>query len=276
MKKILVIYHKNCPDGFGAAWVAWKKFGEKAEYLPAAYPSSLPKNLKGREVYMVDYCYSEEKMKLILKSAAKVIALDHHISQRKAIKLSTEYVFKEHNSGAVIAWKYFFPKKKVPRLLLHIEDNDTWRFSLKNTKEYLAYLDTLAYDFKSWDKLVKDFENNDKRKIFFDKGVSIVNFINKNVEALTSSAEWVKFNNRNCLAVNSPIFVSEIGNVLANKAGGIGIVWCKKGNKLKVSLRSNGRVNVSRIAARHGGGGHKAAASFFVDIKGTVLKFPWR
>src|SRR3989344_1169898 len=32
-KKIAVLYHKGCTDGFGAAWAAWKKFGARAEYL---------------------------------------------------------------------------------------------------------------------------------------------------------------------------------------------------------------------------------------------------
>ncbi|MFA5052525.1 MAG: DHHA1 domain-containing protein [Parcubacteria group bacterium] len=275
MKKILVIYHKNCPDGFGAAWAARKKFGAKAEYLAAAHPSSPPKDLKGREVYMVDYCYSEDKMKSVLKSAAKVVVLDHHVSQREAVKVSTEYVFGETNSGAILAWKYFFPKKSAPKLLLHIQDNDTWKFALKGTREYLAYLDTLPFDLKTWDKLIKDFENPDKRKEFFNKGSSILSFSKQNIETLSSTAEWVKFAGRKCLAVNSPVFVSEIGHVLATKAKGIGIVWCKKGDKLKVSLRSNGKVDVSRIALKYGGGGHKAAASFVIDAS-NPLKLPWK
>lgn len=32
--KPLVIYHAACADGFGAAFAAWLKLGDEAEYLP--------------------------------------------------------------------------------------------------------------------------------------------------------------------------------------------------------------------------------------------------
>ena len=35
--KPLVIYHANCTDGFGAAFAAWLKLGDEAEYLPMEY-----------------------------------------------------------------------------------------------------------------------------------------------------------------------------------------------------------------------------------------------
>ena len=35
--KPLVIYHANCADGFGAAFAAWLKFGDEAEYQAAQY-----------------------------------------------------------------------------------------------------------------------------------------------------------------------------------------------------------------------------------------------
>jgi len=31
------VYHKDCMDGFGAAPVAWKKFGGEASYIPVSY-----------------------------------------------------------------------------------------------------------------------------------------------------------------------------------------------------------------------------------------------
>jgi len=34
---IVVVYHKGCMDGFGAALVAWKKFGDQANYIPVSY-----------------------------------------------------------------------------------------------------------------------------------------------------------------------------------------------------------------------------------------------
>jgi len=36
-KEIVVLYHANCLDGFGAAYAAWKKFGDTADYIPVQY-----------------------------------------------------------------------------------------------------------------------------------------------------------------------------------------------------------------------------------------------
>lgn len=35
--KPLVCFHADCTDGFGAAFAAWLKLGDDAEYLPMAY-----------------------------------------------------------------------------------------------------------------------------------------------------------------------------------------------------------------------------------------------
>lgn len=38
-----VLYHANCPDGFGAAWAAWMALGSAdVNYLPCAYGRPLP------------------------------------------------------------------------------------------------------------------------------------------------------------------------------------------------------------------------------------------
>ena len=38
-KNIVVLYHADCLDGFGAAYAAWEKFGDTAEYIPVQYLS---------------------------------------------------------------------------------------------------------------------------------------------------------------------------------------------------------------------------------------------
>ena len=42
LMKTLVLYHANCPDGFGAALAAWKHFGNEAEYVPVQYGKEPP------------------------------------------------------------------------------------------------------------------------------------------------------------------------------------------------------------------------------------------
>ena len=50
----LVVYHGHCPDGFGAAYAAWLRLGESAEYVPAEYGSYPVLNVTGLDVYILD------------------------------------------------------------------------------------------------------------------------------------------------------------------------------------------------------------------------------
>src|SRR3989344_4937574 len=118
-KQIVVFYHADCTDCFTSAWVAWKKFGNRAEYLPYFHDDEPPK-MKNKEVYMLDMTFPEKVTRRLMKDKS-LYALSH--------------------SGCVLAWKYFFPKKPVPEFLLYIEDVDIWRQKMKGSHFLYCYLD---------------------------------------------------------------------------------------------------------------------------------------
>ncbi len=273
-KSIVVLYHKNCPDGFGAAWVMRKKLKDKAEYIPVVHQNPPLASLVDKEIYMVDFCYNADVMEKLKKKNKKIFVIDHHISQKEAVKISDGGMYDIKHSGSVLTWKYIFPDKKVPLFLRHIEDRDIWKFELNNTKEYLAATDCLDMDFKLWDRIAADFENPAKRKKYLEQGKSIISYQNMTIAQVVGNAEPVKFEGKRAYAVNCPVIVSEIGHVLANMApDGIGIIWNYKMGNIKISLRGNGKADVSKIAAKYGGGGHKGAASFMIPAE---IKLPWK
>ena len=47
----------------------------------------------------------------------------------------------------------------------------------------------------------------------------------------------------------------------------------EKDGSVHVSLRSDGAVDVSKIATQFGGGGHKTASGFYVK---NISKLPWK
>lgn len=274
-KKIVILYHNNCPDGFGAAWAAWKKFGNKAKYIGVNHTEAPPPGLRGKEIFLVDFCYGESDTRRIQNRAKSLTVIDHHIS-RKNIALSVpDHRYASNHSGSVLAWKYFHPKKKVPRLLRYIEDVDLWRFVLPRARELNAFLDMrLTFSFQSFNALVQRFENRKSRNQFAHEGEIILEYQNVLVDdAMKNSAERVRFLGHTVLAVNSPFIHSEIGNALAIQRGSFSIVWSKKYGKIVVSLRSIGNFDVSKLAARYGGGGHKNAAGFSFPFN---KKFPWK
>ena len=274
MKPIVILYHKDCFDGFGGAWAAYKKFGKKADYFGIEHQAKPLKKLKNKEIYFVDFCYQKKEiMEKLLKENKKVVVIDHHISQKETIKISSEYVYSLEHSGSVLAWKYFHPQKPIPKLLRHIEDIDLWKFKLTGTKELMMALDIRDFNFPVWDKIAKDFENSKKRRKYFEVGKILIKYRQKLINKLSSRADKAKIHNHSALIANSPVFQSEIGNALVEKGAALGIIWSQRNGKRYFSLRSNGKVDVSKIAKKYGGGGHKAAAGFSMDIKKPL---PWK
>ena len=89
--KPLVIYHANCTDGFGAAFAAWLKFGDNAEYLPMDYgkvktPEDFDMKVslaaKDNGIYILDFSFPRPVMEALFAHAEKVVWLDHHATSR--------------------------------------------------------------------------------------------------------------------------------------------------------------------------------------------------
>jgi len=265
-KKILVLYHADCSDGFGAAYAAWKKFGDSADYLPILYKTS-PPDVRGKIVYLLDYGYPKDVTDAIARNAERFVMIDHHITNEDTVKKASEYVFENSHSAAVLSWKYFHPDIKVPTLFEYIEDKDLWKFSLPFSREVSRWFAGLPADFVAWDGVVSDFEDEKTRNTFIAEGSRILAQVNKVISDLVSRAKPIVFEGYKTLIIETPVFHSEVGNALAQKMPPIGIVWVEKNGKYSVSLRSDGTVDVSKMAEKYGGGGHKSASGFVLDTK---------
>lgn len=272
-KKIVILYDGGCSDGFGGAWAAWKVFGNKADYVGVRHDEPPPRGLKNKTIYLIDFTYSEAVMKKFLRENRRVTSIDHHATAEKAAKLTEKYLYSINHSGCVLAWQYFHPKKPLPKLLKHIEDTDLWKFKVPHTKEIFAYLNLFPLNFQLWDKLIKDMENPAKYKSAVQGGKLLLQYEEKRFTNLMENAQKVRFCGYKTLAVNSANWPSQIGNLLVKKMPPIGIVWHQRANKISVSLRSNGAVNVGKLAEKFGGGGHKKASGFSLPLN---KKLPWK
>jgi hypothetical protein len=273
VKKVLVIYHGDCPDGFSGAWAAWKKFGNTAEYFAASREAG-PPDVKGRKVYCIDFTYRPAAVvKKMAREAEELVLIDHHITSKPLMELAPEFWFSLEHSAAVLAWEYFFPSKPVPQLLKYVEDGDLWKFKLPKSRELGAYMSVFDFSFKNWDALARTFQSAARRTQAAKEGAFLLRFTQGVVRYVVDNARLVRFEGMKVLAANAaPMFHSEIGHALAKKKPPLGIVWREERGVIRVSLRSNGKVDVAKVAEKYGGGGHKAAAGFNVPVGG---KLPW-
>lgn len=166
-KKIAVFYHADCLDGFGGAYAAWKKFGDEAEYYPSKYGHEpLVEETSGKETYFIDFCYPQEVMDKILKSAASLVVLDHHEGIQEVVKSMPQHVYDSNRSGASIAWNYFHPNTPLPKLIQHMEDEDLYRFKMPDTRALGVYLSANDFSFPFWDKVATDLDDPEKERKF--------------------------------------------------------------------------------------------------------------
>ncbi|MDP4001832.1 MAG: DHHA1 domain-containing protein [bacterium] len=278
-KDTVVVYHADCFDGFTAAWAAWKKLGNDAEYIPFSRYGDFP-ILKNKKVYIVDYCpETTEDIKKLIQNNKKLVIIDHHVSEAEVIKSAPEHVFNTKHSGAFLAWQYFHSKAPVPELVKYVQDYDLWSFKLSGTREVInmiGFQDLKKATFENWSEIDRILSNKSQKKKYLEKGDIIENY--KGIifrDIIDNQTQKVEFEGYKVLATNCPrIFRSEIGNLLAKKNPPFAIVWSQTSKKTVVSLRGVGDFDVTKIAEKYpGGGGHKSASAFSFPL-GTPL--PWK
>ncbi|OGG62376.1 hypothetical protein A3C19_00315 [Candidatus Kaiserbacteria bacterium RIFCSPHIGHO2_02_FULL_54_22] len=276
-KDIAVLYHGSCPDGFGGAYAAWKKFGDTAEYIPVKHGWPVPEGLAGRKVFILDFSYPQEEMDFIVETAGSVTILDHHLGAREVVESVPEHVFDEKRSGATIAWSYFHPDTSVPALLKHVEDGDLYLFKLPDTRAVIAYVYIRPFAFSEWDRFAQELENEETRKSLIEKGRVYAEHFALLVEQIANKAVLVSFEGIECYLVTAAdMFKSDVGNELARRKPPLGLIVNFHGDVINVSLRSDPSIDVSAIAKKYGGSGHPQSAAFRLKwgdpLPWTVLK----
>lgn len=261
----IVIYHKNCADGFAAAWAA-RLAHPDWEFYPAVH-SDPPPIVRDRQVYLVDFCFKRPVMEQLLDEAEFVCVLDHH---KSAMEDCQSLMFREHKplrgifdmerSGAGITWDWFHPGKPRPPLLDRVEDRDLWRFAFPNTKAVQASLFSFPYDFDIWTDLMLHRKLEDLEA----EGIALMRKHMKDIEELIATAAVRKVVlGTEVPVLNCPYFhSSEAGNVMAQgEAFAVCYYDAKEGRRFSLRSAADG-VDVSAIAKRYGGGGHFHAAGF--------------
>jgi oligoribonuclease NrnB/cAMP/cGMP phosphodiesterase (DHH superfamily) len=274
----LCIYHGGCDDGFGAAWAVRRALGFDVDFHPGVYQQD-PPDVADRNVVMVDFSYKRPVLDAMAARARSILILDHHKTAAEDLigfptpPLSwggydrliaqagcVHAMFDMNRSGAGMAWDFFHPDSERPEFIDYIEDRDLWRRSLPFGDEFTMCLRSYPQDFNTWDQL---FARGVQSMI--DEGRAIKRYYRLRVEELKAHAYPTNLGGVPCWISNAPYFAaSEVAGELCDAAGadfGACYFEVTKG-EFQYSLRSRGDFDVSAIAKKFGGGGHKNAAGF--------------
>ena len=261
MSKPLIIYHGKCPDGMTAAWAVQKALGE-GDYI-AALHGEAPPDVTGRDVIIVDFSYKRPIMEAMYQNAKSLLVLDHHKSAQADLADLPFAQFDMNRSGAGMAWDHFHHGRPRPALVNLIEDGDLWRHALQGTREFQLRLEMEPMTFESWDRIGNMSEL--EISAYIAEGRLLKRAFDAEVASLLKDRYPVSVAGETGLAVNATSrYSSELGHHLAELSGTFGMVWRQLDGVLKVSLRSTGGYDVSLLASKMGGGGHRNAASFSI------------
>jgi hypothetical protein len=270
-------YHAGCPDGLGAAWAVRQAWGEAAEYRARGHDEEIDTNeLDGVQVVYVDFAPSNDELIELAETAAQVVVLDHHITSLERIEADPaidnaisgrghRIHFDLEHSGAVLAWHYFSPDQSVPDLLRYVEDQDLWAWKLPSSHEVNAAIGSYPLDFDTWDDLARRSASE-----LACEGVPIVRANRTEIERALHGASCVWIDGQRIEAVNASTNRSSIGHELAKRAAygrPWGCVYRMTGGRVSATLYSIGDFDVSQLASRLGGGGHRNAAGFSVPLR---------
>lgn len=262
---ILILYHARCPDGFGGAYAAWKKFGNNARYVAVEHRTHIPDDVAGATVFCIDHCFPADVTTQLVARAESVMVLDHHSTNREVIAAYPGWQYSDTHSGSVMAWQYFHPNTPLPLLFKYVEEDDLWNFTLPNSKTIRRWVNIQPMTFKRWDAMVTAFEDPAQLAEITRTAQAYEEYFNHFVEEYAQKAERVLFEGIETLAVQAPSFLRhDVGHRLTTLKGPLGIVWRLEGAGIRCSLRGDGTIDVAALAERHGGGGHHNAAAFLI------------
>jgi len=257
-----VIYHANCTDGFGAAYSAWKLLGNRTEYYACKHGTP-PPDVKDKNVVILDFSFDNATIKKMIEDSNSLLVIDHHKSAMVELHDISNTYFDMTKSGAMLAWEWFHPGKEPPKFIRYIQDRDLWKWELDYSKEFSAAFDMVPFEFEEFEKFEDDSVFDDAVK----RGSYILAYSKTVIKKVCEKAVKRKYKGMKVMVVNSSHWMSEIGARLAPDCD-FAVIWYydHEDRINKISLRAfHDAVDVSEIAKRFGGGGHKKASGFQIS-----------
>ena len=275
---IKVLFHSyganHCPDGFAAAYSAWRKYGDAAKYIPVEYQSGEEQYRqylsevgqwdKEDEVYILDWSAPRAVLQEIKTLVRSLVVLDHHKTAQEQLLGLDFALFEMKKSGAMLSWEYFNPDSEIPALIKYVQDRDLWTKALPATEEMHLALGSFRQSFEVWNVLAS-LSIKDYCALMVQIGRPLLQAKESKIAAWIKKAKWINLAGHKILGLEVEDFslISDGLNKLCkeNSSTPFAAAWYIQEGQKVWSLRSLG-VDVGEIAKSYGGGGHSKAAGF--------------
>lgn len=279
MSNIYVLHHDDS-DGYASALTLYRKFGDKAKYIPVQYGRSLPKLTYGpnTEVYIVDFSYSREILVDLYSKVGTLLVIDHHDTAQEELACLEFAIFDLSKSGARLTWEYFNPGKQMPVVMELVEDRDMWIRSSDETDYFEAGMKASGryQSLKYWNDVL---ENHDELQRVLDHGKILEEEVRRTVSDFVTKKRYkvlpFYFNGRRYRAAiyNATTLISRLAaGIYSSKQDSIEMTisyFITQDSEVIFSFRApmENDVDVSAIAKHYGGGGRAKTSSCKVPLQ---------
>jgi hypothetical protein len=292
---MICIYHNRDLDGFCSGAIVKRRYPD-AVMIGFDYGQSLPELPEGEAIVMIDVSLPMPEMyRLAARSGWNMVWIDHHksaIEQYKQFLLpppnplkegETEQpcepfltaVLDERHAACEIAWKHLFPGERVPDVVELLGKYDTWTDF--GTGEWNDLIYPFQFGMRIRCNSVETFPTNMFMPFgphgliagIASEGRLVLKYQAQYSELICrASAFEMDFEGYRCICLNACGLNSEtFKSVYDEGKHDIMLLFYSNGKKKTVSLYTKKNIDVSAIAKKYGGGGHKQAAGFTIVVR---------
>ena len=263
MKKVC-LYHSADLDGKCSGAIV-KKIYPNCQLYGIDYGQPCPWDLiKDKTVIIVDFSFPIETM-IKLNQISDLIWIDHHISAIKELEKSGVKIKGLRNTAKAacgLAWVYF-QKPPTPKTVKMLGAYDRGDLSDPLTLPFqygMRQFNTDPENQELWSDMFKDIRFAE----IYKQGQNILQYVRRHDEKFSHAYCFeITFEGLRCVVLNrQPLNSKVFDSVWDENKHDLMIGFAKRQDVWQVSLYTTKDIDVSEIAQRHGGGGHKKAAGF--------------
>lgn len=300
VREVVVFFHSRDLDGWMSAAIVQKRYpdvrlvgwdyGDPEPFMYKLEEGFSPGNEFGIPsnidlVIIVDIAFHPVTMMNLMDNAAiDIVWIDHHLS---AIKQSREGGYKNMPGArnvdfatCELTWKYFFPHSGMPDAIELLGAYDCFRHK-KHDMVYQEQVMCFQYAARTFisspeDAYVQVLAKNLDIGEWMMTGAAIFEYLKKEAEGIFKKAFPVDLDEYTGLMVCRERFNPVNFGIDYHKDGYdfFGCFWFD-GDKWTISLyNDNGKVDVSEICKKRGGGGHAGASGMTLKNINEIIGDP--
>ena len=287
--KRVVISHKDCNDGLGAAAAVLFGTESPVEVIFVDYKldnlDEITELIKGAMVLVCDFSFRKDTH-IKLSQICDLQVIDHHESPIAELKEFNNVIIDKRNSGAVLAYHAMHQPLDIPAPYKLIEDRDLFNHIYGDYTDAFMYyllgagifgLKNIMDSNLSMDELKEEINN-------YNDGAYLEKVQKLKEENLSKANNRSKFiiNDINVVGINIDGKVSDLLNVMSRMAGVPSFSYIFRNDNIdkkysntyiEFSFRNyTDIISVEELALYLGGGGHKQASGAVINVKSLLLK----